>query len=198
MRPRQVPAHGGEPTALHLGCSGWLYWTDLASESRRRRAIPASSLRAKPGTSSIRPPNSRWPSTTSSIGGLRGDRGVAGRLVEQGELAEGVAGAEGRDLAAVAADRRGAVDDHEELAAGGALADEDPAGIDLDVLGPPGDERQLLRERAEKSGTWARWSRKASRRDMAGNLNEPAGTGERPARRTRSFRGEYGPPDRSC
>src|SRR5262249_59261146 len=35
------------------------YWTDRASASRRRLAIPARSLRAKPGTSSIRPANSR-------------------------------------------------------------------------------------------------------------------------------------------
>ena len=38
-----------------------------ASASRRRLAMPASSLRAKPGTSSMRPANSRWPSTTSSM-----------------------------------------------------------------------------------------------------------------------------------
>src|SRR5581483_7610155 len=44
------------------------YWTLLASYSRRRWARPARSLREKPGTSSMIPANSRWPSTTTSIG----------------------------------------------------------------------------------------------------------------------------------
>ena len=35
------------------------YWTEWASASRKRRAIPVSSLRATPGTSSSTPPNSR-------------------------------------------------------------------------------------------------------------------------------------------
>ena len=59
--------------------------------------------------------------------GLGDDGRVAGRLVEQRELAERVARAERRDLAALAGDLGGAVEDHEELVAGLALGDEDLA-----------------------------------------------------------------------
>ena len=49
-------------------------------------------------------------------------------------------GAELGDLVAVAAHLGRAVDDHEELGARRALADEHLAGLDGDVLGPSGDE----------------------------------------------------------
>ena len=72
------------------------------------------------------------------------DRRVARRPVEQCEVAEEVAGPERRDLLTVTGDLGVALDDHEELGPGRALAHEDLAGVDADVLGPPGHEAQIL------------------------------------------------------
>ena len=55
-----------------------------------------------------------------------------------------VAGAEGRDLAAVAGDLGGAVEDHEELVAGLALGHERLAGGDPHLLRPLGDQLEVL------------------------------------------------------
>ena len=49
-----------------------------------------------------------------------------------------------RDLAALAGDPGGAVEDHEELVAGLALGDEGLAGRDPHVLRPPGDQLEVL------------------------------------------------------
>ena len=70
--------------------------------------MPASSLRAKPGTSSIDAGELALAEHDQLHVGVGDDGGVAGRLVEQRQLAERVAGAEGRDLAALAGDRGGA------------------------------------------------------------------------------------------
>ena len=135
--------------------------------------MPASSLRAKPGTSSIRPANSRWPSTTSSIGGLGGDGRVAGRLVEERQLAEAAPGPSVATLLAVPADLAVPLDDHEELAAGRALADEDLARLDLHVLGPAGDERQLLLGAGRRRAAPGRGARGRRRvRDMGRESND--------------------------
>src|SRR4029077_6193084 len=74
-----------------------------------------------------------------------GDDGrVSGGLLEQRELAEGVARAEGRDLAAVSAHAGGPAEDHEELVARLALGDQGLSRRDSDVLGPAGDELEVL------------------------------------------------------
>ena len=54
----------------------------------------------------------------------RGDGGVPGRRVEQRELAEEIAAFDGGDLFATARDPRLALEDHEEVAALRALADD--------------------------------------------------------------------------
>ena len=107
--------------------------------------MPASSLRAKPGTSSRRPANSRWPSTTSSMSVSATTVALRGRLVEQRELAEGVARAEGRDLAARAGSPwpcRSRITKN-SWPVSPSVTSALPAG-DPDVLGPPGDQLELL------------------------------------------------------
>ena len=106
--------------------------------------MPASSLRAKPGTSSMMPGELALAEHDELHVGLGDDGRVAGRLVEQRQLAERVARAEGGDLAALAGDLGRAVEDHEELVAGLALGDEHLARRDPDVLGPPGDQLEVL------------------------------------------------------
>ena len=116
--------------------------------------MPASSLRAKPGTSSMQAGELALAEHDELHVGLGDDGRVAGRLVEEGELAEGVARAEVGDLAAVAARPGPAVEDHEELVAGLALGDEGLAGRDASRPRPGGrPAASSLREQAEKSGT---------------------------------------------
>ena len=76
--------------------------------------------------------------------GLGDDGRVAGRLLEERELTEGVARADRRDLAAVPAHLGLALEDHEELVAGLALGHERLPGRDADLLGPLGDQLEVL------------------------------------------------------
>ena len=72
------------------------YCTDFASASRRRFAMPASSLRAKPGHLVDDAGELALAEHDELHVGLGDDGRVAGRLVEERELAERVAGAERR------------------------------------------------------------------------------------------------------
>src|SRR3954451_1473744 len=67
--------------------------------------------------------------------GVGDHAGVARGAVEEGEVAEEGAGAEGRHLAPVALDPGPPVEDHEELGAGGSLAHDRLAGRDRQVVG---------------------------------------------------------------
>ena len=62
------------------------------------------------------------------------DGGGAGATVEQGELSEVVARAEGRDLAVAALDGGSAFDDHEELVPGLVLLDENALLVDAHLV----------------------------------------------------------------
>ncbi len=77
-------------------------------------------------------------------GGGHGDRGAAGPAVEDGELAEPLPGLERRDLRAVAGDGGRAVDQHVELVARLALADDDLALAGVRALGHLVDLGELL------------------------------------------------------
>src|SRR5438270_5456558 len=72
------------------------------------------------------------------------DGGRARAPVEQRQLAEVLPGAELGDLAVLALDRRRPVHDEEELVAGAALLDEDAPGLHVDLVGRPGDLREVL------------------------------------------------------
>ena len=71
-------------------------------------------------------------------------RRVPRRLVEQRQLAERLAGSDGRDLAALPRDPGGALDDHEELLARLPFGNERFAGRHLHVLRPPGHQLEVL------------------------------------------------------
>ena len=103
--------------------------------------------------------------------GVGDDGRVAGRLVEQGELAEASPGPSVATLRPWRLDPGRAVEDHEELVAGLALGHERPCR--------PATRTSSARlatswssflEQAAKSGTCWRWSMNASRRAMGGNL----------------------------
>ena len=109
------------------------------------------SLWARPGTSSSTPLNSRALSTRTVMSVSAVTRGGAGAVVEQRQLADGVAGAEGADLAAVALHRGRALDDHEGLAPGVALVDQHGAGVAGDLVGRLGDPLEVpLAQRREQ------------------------------------------------
>ena len=76
--------------------------------------------------------------------GLGNDGRVAGRLLEQCELAERGARTDRRDLAAVAEDPGGSAEDDEELVTGLALGHERLVRADVDLLGPLGDQLEVL------------------------------------------------------
>ena len=106
--------------------------------------------------------------------GLGDDRRVAGRLLEQGELAERVAGADGGDLAALAGDpglpsritkNSWPVSPSETSVL--------PAGTRTSSARRATSWRSL-REQAANSGTCWRWSMNASRRAMGGKTYPPA------------------------
>src|SRR5439155_27087213 len=81
----------------------------------------------------------------------RGDRRVARRAVEQCEVAEERAWPERRHRLPVARDLALAVDDDEELAAGGALPDDQLPGVHQDTYRLFRHEREvLLRARGEE------------------------------------------------
>ena len=127
------------------------YCTDLASDSRRRLAMPARSLREKPGTSSMMPANSRWPSTTSSTSLSATTVALRGALSSRASSPKAWPGPEGGDPAALAGDLGGALQEHEELVPGLALGHEDLAGRDPDVFRPAGDQLEVFsRAGAEK------------------------------------------------
>ena len=114
------------------------------SSSRTFVASAASSLRARPGTSSSTPENSRGPSTSTVSGVCAIAVAVRGPLVEQRQLADARPGSDGGDLLAVALDLHFAVDDHEALASALALAHEHPSRGQLGLVGRPSDALQLL------------------------------------------------------
>ena len=84
--------------------------------------------------------------------GLRGHRGVTRCLVEEGELAECGARAEGRDLPAASGDLGRALEDHDELRSARSLADEHSTRRDLHVLGSTGDQPELLPRECGEQG----------------------------------------------
>ncbi len=84
----------------------------------------------------------------------RGHRRRARDVLDQRDLAEEVAVLERRDVAPVLRHLGLALDDHEELLSGLALAAEHPAGIDLEVLRHLGELLELVpREVREERGT---------------------------------------------
>ena len=95
-----------------------------ASASRSRLAMAANILRAMVGTDSSRPLNWRWDEHQQVHVRLGHDRCRSGPPVEQGQLAEVVARAEGGHLLAVAGDRRRAAHDEEEFQSDPALLDQ--------------------------------------------------------------------------
>ena len=106
--------------------------------------MPARSFLAKPGTSSMRPANSRWPSTTSSMS-------VSATMVElRGALSSSASSPKASPGPRVAIlrpwrlTRAVPLEDHEELVARLALGDQGLAGRDLHVLGPAGDQLEVL------------------------------------------------------
>src|SRR6266446_3621216 len=84
--------------------------------------------------------------------GLGDDGGVAGGFLEQRELAERVARAELRDLAAPAAHPGVALEDHEEFVARLTLRDQGLAGGDPYVLRPAGHQLEVLSGASREEG----------------------------------------------
>ena len=127
----------------------------LAGGARDRRAASARTRGRRGATS-----NSRWPSMASSSRRPAVTVALRGARSRRARSPKNPPGPEGRDLAAVALDPGLPVDDHEELGARRALADDDLPGVDVDVLGQLRHHRcSSFLEQAEKSGTWSRCRR---------------------------------------
>ena len=106
--------------------------------------MPARSLRAKPGTSSISPANSRWPSTTSSMSVSATTVALRGAFSSSASSPNESPGPSVAILRALAGHPRRAVEDHEELVAGFTLGHEGLPRGDPYVLRPPGHQLEVL------------------------------------------------------
>ena len=106
--------------------------------------MPTRSLRAKPGTSSMSPANSRWPRTTSSMSVSATTVALRGAFSRRASSPKESPGPSGRDLATLPGHLRGPVEDHEELVAGLTLGDEGLPRGDPYVLRPPGHQLEVL------------------------------------------------------
>ena len=106
--------------------------------------MPASILRAKPGTSSTMPANSRWPSTTSSMSVSATTVALRGAFSSRASSPNASPGPMVAILRPWRHHLGGAAQDHEELVAGLALGDEGLAGRDAHLLRPLGDQLEVL------------------------------------------------------
>src|SRR5579884_1316174 len=75
--------------------------------------------------------------------GVRQNRRVAGHTGQQGQLAHVLAGSDGGDLAVLAPDDGGALEDQEELLAGGPLLHDHLPRRHLDLVAHPGDPLEI-------------------------------------------------------
>ena len=138
----------------------------IASSWRRRRARPASSFLEKPGMleQARRSRVGRaWRApcrSRRSRVALRGARSSSARSPKKPP------GPSSATFSAVALDPGLAVEDHEELGAGGALGDDHGAGRDVHRLGRFATSWSSFLEQAEKRGTVARVSTNESLRAM--------------------------------
>ena len=173
------------------------YCTDFARRLRGGAcAMPASSLRAKPGTSSMRPANSRWPSTTSSMSVSATTVALRGAFSSSASSPNASPGPRVATLRPVAGHPGLPVEDHEELVAGLALGDERPCPARTCTSSARrATSWRSLREQAAKSGTCWRWSMKASRRAMGRESNDSRRScrGIGPARTGRPVRAKVDP-----